>query len=199
MIKKKLTGKALKKALKKRKKREKLLKKKLKRCKKQARQEEKKSIKKKVKKLQKKLKKIKKERKKDTKRIKKTQHTRETKKSQEKNHKHEASQDRGSKSSSRKKHDVVENGSASIGPSIDLMTSNQSTMTPMTREEWEKQESVVRRVYDQESGRHRLIKGSGEVLEECVSRDRHRAINKAATQNDGEFFQSNVKSRASKP
>lgn len=197
MYKKKLTGKALKKALKKRKKREKLLKKKLKKCKKLARQEEKKSIKKKVKKLNKKLKKIKKERRKDTRRIKKTRQTHEAKKNQEKNHKHEE-KDKSSKGS-RKKQDVVENGSASIGPSIDLMTSNQSTMTPMTREEWEKQESVVRRVYDQETGRHRLIKGSGEVLEECVSRDRHRAINKVATQNDGEFFQANIKSRASKP
>ena len=153
MYKKKLTGKALKNALKKRKKREKLLKKKLKKCKKLARQEEKKSIKKKVKKLNKKLKKIKRERKKDTRRIKKTRQTHETKKNQEKNHKHEE-KEKNSKGS-RKKQEVVENGSASIGPSIDLMTSNQSTMTPMTREEWEKQESVVRRVYDQETGRHR--------------------------------------------
>ena len=106
-----------------------------------------------MKKLQKKLKKIKKEKKKDTKRIKKTNQTREGKKNT-KNHKHEANQDKASKGS-KKKQDVVENGSATIGPSIDLMTTNQSTMTPMTREEWEKQESVVRRVYDQESGRHR--------------------------------------------
>lgn len=180
------------------------MKKKLKKYKKQAKEEEKKSIKKKVKRLKKKLKKIKKEQKKDAKRIKKTQQTRAVKKNTEKNHiKTDSTHGPDSKTaanrSSRRRSDVVENGSASmIGPSVDLMTS-QATMTPMTREEWEKQEGVVRRVYDPETGRSRLIKGSGEVLEECVSRDRHRAINKSATQSDGEFFQANAKSRASKP
>lgn len=110
--------------------------------------------------------------------------------------KNESSKEKGSKPS-KIKTDVIENGSSSVGPSVDLMTTSQAT-TPMTREEWEKQESVMRRVYDQDTGRHRLIKGSGEVMEECVSRDRHRAINKAATQADGEFFQTHVKSRASK-
>lgn len=67
-------------------------------------------------------------------------------------------------------------------------------MAPMTKEEWEKRQSVVRRVYDEESGRHRLIKGDGEVIEEIVSRDRHKAINKQATQGDGSFFQSKLSS-----
>lgn len=35
----------------------------------------------------------------------------------------------------------------------------------------------------------RLIKGDGEVLEEIVSRDRHKQINRQATQADGAFFQ----------
>lgn len=136
------------------------MKKKLKKCKKQAKQEERKSIKKRVKHLKKKLKKMKKDRKKDTKRMKKTQQLHEAKKNMEKNHhkvdtSHSHDSKTASNKASRKRSDVVENGSASmIGPSVDLMT-NQSTMTPMTREEWEKQESVVRRVYDQESGRHR--------------------------------------------
>lgn len=58
----------------------------------------------------------------------------------------------------------------------------------MTKEEWEKQQSVMRHVYDEESGRTRLIKGDGEVMEEIVSRDRHREINKISTQGDGRFF-----------
>lgn len=61
-------------------------------------------------------------------------------------------------------------------------------MKPMTKEEWEKQQSVMRHVYDEESGRTRLIKGDGEVMEEIVSKDRHREINKMSTQGDGKFY-----------
>lgn len=35
----------------------------------------------------------------------------------------------------------------------------------------------------------RIIRGDGEVLEEIVSRGRHVAINRKATQSDGEFYQ----------
>ncbi|XP_051887867.1 ADP-ribosylation factor-like protein 6-interacting protein 4 [Pristis pectinata] len=39
-------------------------------------------------------------------------------------------------------------------------------MRPMTKEEWEARQSVLRHVVDPETGRKRLIKGDGEVLEE---------------------------------
>lgn len=71
---------------------------------------------------------------------------------------------------------------------LDLME-NRNRMAPMTKEQWEQQQSTVRRVYDETTGRHRLIKGDGEVMEEIVSRDRHRAINKQATKGDGDYFQ----------
>ncbi|KAH9502446.1 ADP-ribosylation factor-like protein 6-interacting protein 4 [Bulinus truncatus] len=61
-------------------------------------------------------------------------------------------------------------------------------MKPMTKEEWEKQQSIIRRVIDEETGRERLIKGDGEILEEIVSRNRHVEINKMATKGDGEYF-----------
>lgn len=197
-----MKGKALKKAVKKRKKKEKALKKKLKKFKKQEKEKQKKSIKRKVKKLRKKLKRLKKYSKKETKRVKKKSSSEEKHKEESKEKKRENSKEPKNSSSKKKEgkkpsSDVIENGSSSVGPSIDMMV-QQPSNTPMTKEEWEKQESVVRRVYDNESGRHRLIKGSGEVMEEIVSRDRHRAINKSATQNDGEYFQSSVKSRASK-
>lgn len=38
----------------------------------------------------------------------------------------------------------------------------------------------------------RLIRGDGEVVEEMVSRDRHRDINRQATAGDGQFFQQNT-------
>ncbi|RVE52000.1 hypothetical protein evm_003278 [Chilo suppressalis] len=72
---------------------------------------------------------------------------------------------------------------------LELMERSKA-MAPMTREEWEKRQSVIRKVVDEETGRYRLIKGDGEVLEEIVSRDRHKQINKQATQSDGAFFQS---------
>merc|ERR1712173_541406 len=66
---------------------------------------------------------------------------------------------------------------------------------PMTKEEWEKKQSVVRREFDEDTGRVRLIKGSGEILEEIVSRDRAKEINRDATAADGGSFQRDVKSR----
>ena len=42
---------------------------------------------------------------------------------------------------------------------------------------------------------YRLIKGSGEVIEEIVTRDRHKQINKQATRNDGEYFQSQLRKK----
>jgi len=66
---------------------------------------------------------------------------------------------------------------------------------PMTKEEWEKKQSVVRREFDEDTGRVRLIKGDGEVLEECVSRERQQEINRAATRADGASFQRDVARR----
>ena len=77
---------------------------------------------------------------------------------------------------------------------------NARRMVPMTKEEWEKQQvsrhllrfssgtdlihgfnssqNVIRKVYDPDTGRHRLVKGSGEILEEIVSYSRHKDINR---------------------
>lgn len=83
-------------------------------------------------------------------------------------------------------------------PTDRLMLDRAKAMAPMTKEEWEKRQSVIRKVYDEETGRHRLIKGDGEVLEEIVSRDRHREINKQATRGDGAFFQSTMATKLQK-
>lgn len=74
---------------------------------------------------------------------------------------------------------------------LDLMEKSK-TMAPMTKEQWEEQQSKMRRVFDESTGRWRLIKGSGEVVEEIVSRERHKAINQQATRGDGEFFQAKL-------
>ncbi|XP_019876810.1 ADP-ribosylation factor-like protein 6-interacting protein 4 [Aethina tumida] len=83
-----------------------------------------------------------------------------------------------------------EDGAAADIP-LDLMEKPRS-LAPMTKEEWEKRQSVVKRVYDETTGRNRLIKGDGEVIEEIVSRDRHMEINRQATRGDGMYFQKQI-------
>ncbi|XP_050964686.1 ADP-ribosylation factor-like protein 6-interacting protein 4 [Labeo rohita] len=74
-----------------------------------------------------------------------------------------------------------------------VMTDEQKarlcTKRPMTKEEYEARQSVIRRVLDPETGRTRLVRGDGEILEEIVSKDRHKEINKQATKGDGDVFQ----------
>ncbi|XP_007448743.1 PREDICTED: ADP-ribosylation factor-like protein 6-interacting protein 4 isoform X4 [Lipotes vexillifer] len=76
------------------------------------------------------------------------------------------------------------------GPVLtDEQKSRIQAMKPMTKEEWDARQSVIRKVVDPETGRTRLIKGDGEVLEEIVTKERHREINKQATRGDGLAFQ----------
>ncbi|KAJ2947607.1 hypothetical protein O0L34_g17404 [Tuta absoluta] len=98
---------------------------------------------------------------------------------------------RRSKSDSCSRDEPAKTDDAAADIPIELMERSKA-MAPMTKEEWEKRQSVVRRVLDEESGRYRLIKGDGEVLEEIVSRDRHLQINRQATAADGAFFQANT-------
>lgn len=85
---------------------------------------------------------------------------------------------------------------ADIGPSIDLVSSK--ARAPMTKEEYEKLQSTLSRVIDPETGRHRLIRGTGEVVEEMVSKYRHAIINKEATRGDGRTFEREALTQAAK-
>lgn len=87
---------------------------------------------------------------------------------------------------------VLPDDAVSTSPSTDISQTKCRSMAPMTKEEWEKKQSIVRRVFDEETGRYRLIKGDGEVLEEIVSKERHREINRQATVGDGAFFQAKL-------
>uniref|UniRef100_A0A4W5S1M2 ADP-ribosylation factor-like protein 6-interacting protein 4 n=1 Tax=Hucho hucho TaxID=62062 RepID=A0A4W5S1M2_9TELE len=65
-----------------------------------------------------------------------------------------------------------------------------STQRPLTKEEYEAKQSVIRRVVDPETGCTRytnLIRGEGEIIEEIVSKERHR--DQQATKGDGNSFQ----------
>lgn len=81
-------------------------------------------------------------------------------------------------------------GAVELGP---VMTDEQkarlATKRPITKEEYEARQSVIRRVVDPETGRTRLVRGEGEIIEEMVSREKHKDINKQATKGDGNAFQ----------
>lgn len=83
---------------------------------------------------------------------------------------------------------TVANEEPDFSVPIDLMYSKSHV--PETPEEYQKRQSQIRRVTDPETGRTRLIKGDGEVLEEIVSKERHKEINKQATEGDGRHYQS---------
>lgn len=53
-------------------------------------------------------------------------------------------------------------------------------MKLVTTEEWDARQSVICKVVDAETGRANLIMGDGEVLEETVTKQLHRLINKQA-------------------
>lgn len=61
-------------------------------------------------------------------------------------------------------------------------------MKPMTKEQYEMQQAVVREVYDPETNRIRLVRGSGEIIERIVRRQEHLSINQVATIGDGRSF-----------
>ena len=79
--------------------------------------------------------------------------------------------------------------------SLDNMQQRQQArqrMAPMTREQYQSKRAEIRQEFDPESGRYRLVRGTGELLEQIVSRDQHLAINRQATRGDGESFVRNL-------
>eukprot|EP00035_Acanthoeca_spectabilis_P038282 m.51683 g.51683 ORF g.51683 m.51683 type:complete len:197 (+) comp9068_c0_seq1:524-1114(+) len=60
------------------------------------------------------------------------------------------------------------------------------------QEDYLRQQSVVRKVYDPDTGRERLVRGDGEIIEEIVSKERQLEINAIATRGDGNTFQRTV-------
>lgn len=78
---------------------------------------------------------------------------------------------------------------AALAQDSTTTAAKRAMMAPMSREQYERIQSQVHEVYDEASGRVRLIKGTGEVIERIVSRAEHAHINQLATRADGAFFQ----------
>jgi Nuclear RNA-splicing-associated protein len=84
----------------------------------------------------------------------------------------------------------LEQNDDDFGIPIHLMTMTKDKRgAPETKEDFDKRQSIVRRVVDEETGRSRLVKGDGEIIEEIVSREKHIQINKQTTKNDASCFE----------
>ncbi|KAI9023022.1 nuclear RNA-splicing-associated protein-domain-containing protein [Phycomyces nitens] len=68
----------------------------------------------------------------------------------------------------------------------------RAPMVPKTKESWEKERLVIKREYDPQTGRTRLVRATGEILETIVSREQQYQINKAATIGDGIAYQTQI-------
>lgn len=69
-------------------------------------------------------------------------------------------------------------------------------MIPMSKQDYEQQQSQIRHVFDAASGRMRLVRGTGEIIESIVSRAQHESTNRMATAHDGCFFAGSTMHRA---
>lgn len=69
-------------------------------------------------------------------------------------------------------------------------------MIPMSKEQYDAEQSQIREVFDEASGRYRLVRGSGEIIERIVSQSDHTRINRAATRGDGASFARSIFHRA---
>jgi len=58
----------------------------------------------------------------------------------------------------------------------------------MTQQQYLELQSKVREVVDPQTGRTRLVRGTGEIIEHIVSRDEHSRLNKSATLGDGSGY-----------
>ncbi len=73
-------------------------------------------------------------------------------------------------------------------PDETVIQPKRKAMIPMSKEEYDKEQSKIREVYDPLSGRVRLVRGNGEIVERIVSSAAHRQINSLATSGDGLAF-----------
>jgi Nuclear RNA-splicing-associated protein len=81
------------------------------------------------------------------------------------------------------------------------LPAKQQKMTAIGREkaeQYDAEQSKIREVYDEESGRYRLVRGSGEIIERIVSQADHARINQAATKGDGASYARNIFHQASR-
>lgn len=62
----------------------------------------------------------------------------------------------------------------------------------MTQKQYLELQSQIREVVDPHTGRTRLMRGTGEIIERIVSREEHSRLNKHATLGDGSGFAKDI-------
>lgn len=67
---------------------------------------------------------------------------------------------------------------------------------PMTQAQYLQLQSQVREVLDPATGRFRLVRGTGEIIERIVSRNEHQHLNALATRGDGDEFAKDIARQA---
>mmetsp|Transcript_62145 Transcript_62145/g.110764 ORF Transcript_62145/g.110764 Transcript_62145/m.110764 type:complete len:189 (-) Transcript_62145:1243-1809(-) len=70
---------------------------------------------------------------------------------------------------------------AAVGPANASQPSRARPVGPLRPEDAEREANRTSRVYEPETGRWRLMKANGEIVEEIVSKERHAAIQKSAS------------------
>lgn len=78
---------------------------------------------------------------------------------------------------------------------VSIGSRSKNYMAATTPAEYAAQQSVLRKELDPETGRVRLVKGTGEIIEEIVSKSRQQEINREATRADGASFQRGLAAR----
>ena len=62
----------------------------------------------------------------------------------------------------------------------------------MTQQQYLELQKQVKEVFDPQTGRTRLVRGTGEIIERLVSRDEHSRLNKSATLGDGSGYAQDI-------
>ena len=69
---------------------------------------------------------------------------------------------------------------------------------PMTQKQYLELQSQIREVTDPQTGRTRLVRGTGEIIERIVSRSEHSMLNARATLGDGSGYAKDIMRAAMK-
>ena len=67
---------------------------------------------------------------------------------------------------------------------------------PMTQAQYLQLQSQIREEIDPVTGRIRLVRGTGEIIERIVTKQEHQLINNNATRGDGDSFAKDVTKQA---
>lgn len=96
-------------------------------------------------------------------------------------------------------HNKIEINSGDKNPSTAIETPKQSEAQakgPMTQAQYLQLQTQIREVVDPATGRVRLVRGTGEIVERIVSKIEHQHLNALATRRDGDGYTKEVARQA---